>query len=1457
MVDTADKGHDERQRQHRAERDSERPAADGPAQIAPEVPLYPVDLLRDARLNGRGNEPVRSAVLQRMQQTYGNRAARRFLQAQRANRAGPSPTADQVGKASLSPVSIQLQPAEEQQEEERRQEVASEAPTQAGGSRAISPENLKEDDLAVQTTRASLTPTSIQRDDGAPGQAPSSQAPSQTDTQSTQLIVDDKEQNPQPGQMKKTEFLAKLRTEVTKTADEALAGTIWSSRSCPLIPYWFDHYANQPAQDIERRIRKYAPEAQGAKTANDYIPIVCERVGKAVRHWVATGEVTGVPEGVPLNVPGADTLIGGALNLLGGALFGGGKTGTGASGAPVQRTPAPGVGGPVLFKGTDGSTPAQPDDPQALQGQLGPGRPIEGEVQSRMGSAFGHDFSGVRVHTDSTGAELSSGLRARAFTVGEHVAFGSGEYQPGTPVGDALIAHEFAHVVQQAGSSSNQGALQKGEGSGQGPLEEDADTAAVGAVVSLWGKAKGFVANVAQNAMPALRSGLRLQRCRSDVEALTPADRSKVDEDFKKQNTDVKTELLNIETVSMQTRRKAVEEKLIPEDVFNAWDGARTALLAMQPQLMQTGEVDETLKARASKHMEEFYKLFRELTKPYDWKEKKTHPRGWHWETRNPYLEPNALEGVPYNYFSEGALARLKGAKTTEQWKEVVKDFNDLATGFDRYIGDKLREKGKVEQGKELDKKAGEAGTAIGNLETALKGGNDDPAARGAARKTMDAYARAFREQVAPLDYQRKRTGPRATGMETWNDFFTVGAYQGFKWKLDRAESADDWKAVFEKFDEIKKAKDKYMADPKAKGRSEEADTLEFAGGLSKKLDQLREDHPKAKRVQAVFYPKERGTTATGGPAPEQGIPLYFYLYRDEKGDEGDKEWHLVDLTTPLQPKENTEEGGTEDNPPTDALFRKLDSKLHFPEGYVYWQIPDGKSGKVETKASMTLSEWLTYIGVGLALTALAVATAGASTTVTVPLLVLSGIVGAGAVAAGMKEKSEQGMLTTMDKVMGAAQIVAELAGAAAAGFGKIAITGVGATGKWARLAVLADRLYVPAVKIKVASEGVNLLLVTADTMAKYEEIDKLKGSEDEKNLAKERMVSGLVTTGLLSMMSISGDLPQLGRGRRLTLHFPKEGSPPVATLTGTELPSNLKFSQKDVDWLTSDKTLTIDQLAESMKTQGWKGDPLHIIEMPDGSMVSLDNRRLLAARKAGLKDVPVLYHAPNEPMPPQWAADGFKLKKKIYQLPDGSLVVGGGKGTLKYREGDIPKTYGEAALFRTANQGNIPEGGKFPLYGRYDDPKIRNKPTEPGEPDGPPGGDNGPGPGPGPGGGSPGGATGGTLDVPKLKGVDIKSLYDEAIIQVKATPAGQRPAMWEQLAAQIEQSAPGKAISWKGSQKMSLSDGGVVYFGDKGPALVFDPKGNMYRATTTNPEQLKIGADGKFVPNYDKMTKL
>lgn len=78
------------------------------------------------------------------------------------------------------------------------------------------------------------------------------------------------------------------------------------------------------------------------------------------------------------------------------------------------------------------------------------GRPLPAPTRALMESRFGHDFSQVRVHTDEQVQESAQQLRARAFTIGQDIAFADGEYAPDTSGGQRLLAHELTHVVQGA-----------------------------------------------------------------------------------------------------------------------------------------------------------------------------------------------------------------------------------------------------------------------------------------------------------------------------------------------------------------------------------------------------------------------------------------------------------------------------------------------------------------------------------------------------------------------------------------------------------------------------------------------------------------------------------------------------------------------------------------------------------------------------------------------------------------------------------------------------------------------------------------------------------------------------------------------------------------------------------------------------------------------------------------------
>ena len=82
-----------------------------------------------------------------------------------------------------------------------------------------------------------------------------------------------------------------------------------------------------------------------------------------------------------------------------------------------------------------------------------PGQPLDEPTRAVMEPAFGHDFSGVRVHTDAGAATSAQAVNARAYTVGHNLVFGANQYNPNSQQGGRLLAHELTHVVQQNHSS--------------------------------------------------------------------------------------------------------------------------------------------------------------------------------------------------------------------------------------------------------------------------------------------------------------------------------------------------------------------------------------------------------------------------------------------------------------------------------------------------------------------------------------------------------------------------------------------------------------------------------------------------------------------------------------------------------------------------------------------------------------------------------------------------------------------------------------------------------------------------------------------------------------------------------------------------------------------------------------------------------------------------------------------
>lgn len=173
----------------------------------------------------------------------------------------------------------------------------------------------------------------------------------------------------------------------------------------------------------------------------------------------------------------------------------------------VMRIPAP---SPAATHSVDSPSPSIQRKPAEGAQQTGmplvnnvlssPGRPLDPATRAFFEPRFGHDFSRVRVHTDDQAAESARSVKARAYTVGEHVVFGQKQFAPGSTEGQRLLAHELTHVIQQGRADSTI------------VPEEDTDDSGALSVQRPETVSAGAPPGISRQVAPKLSSGLMLQR---------------------------------------------------------------------------------------------------------------------------------------------------------------------------------------------------------------------------------------------------------------------------------------------------------------------------------------------------------------------------------------------------------------------------------------------------------------------------------------------------------------------------------------------------------------------------------------------------------------------------------------------------------------------------------------------------------------------------------------------------------------------------------------------------------------------------------------------------------------------------------------------------------------------------------------------------------------------------------
>jgi hypothetical protein len=125
----------------------------------------------------------------------------------------------------------------------------------------------------------------------------------------------------------------------------------------------------------------------------------------------------------------------------------------GSAGWPGKRAATSQLIGAAARMASDGTAPPPGAHEAMTVAASSPGMGLPGELRGRLETSLGTDLGRVQVHIGPESAAAAASVGAVAYATGQDIHFGAGRYDPGSPGGEALIAHEVAHTVQQRGAS--------------------------------------------------------------------------------------------------------------------------------------------------------------------------------------------------------------------------------------------------------------------------------------------------------------------------------------------------------------------------------------------------------------------------------------------------------------------------------------------------------------------------------------------------------------------------------------------------------------------------------------------------------------------------------------------------------------------------------------------------------------------------------------------------------------------------------------------------------------------------------------------------------------------------------------------------------------------------------------------------------------------------------------------
>ncbi|MGD1842525.1 MAG: DUF4157 domain-containing protein [Thermonemataceae bacterium] len=943
------------------------------------------------------------------------------------------------------------------------------------------------------------------------------------------LVVED-EATPATFQLTKTAFLTQLQAHVIAVVEEVLTESPYSSEVCPYIERVFLTHQQSSAQELLALLYRYAPFSRQARSATEMVTIIGHHAREAAQQWLQEAPLVSIHPEVAAQIPSQEEAEASTVSL---------QAKNKTSGSLEQW-----AGG--IFRKAWHNLSGVSLHPRAVLRRLGRGRPLDSTTREQMEQAFGQNFGEVEVHTDATAVKLSEEMNARAFTVGNHIAFNVGQYQPGTPLGDALLAHELAHVVQQQGAEENYQAKSV-NGAEYDSLEQEADQAAVGVVGQLYGgKAKG-----GSQLLSNLKGGLQLQRCcEADVLNSLPEITAELSEDELEDARDLLDTRLTLTPdlsdgnvgILGTTLRFGFEEMNLEDYYVHtvAWTlyriTPRGEEIVYNPRTRLVNN-DEYVRAEDFTFTDAGqYRLEAQITLS-SLQDLALIVREFRVEDLTNFLYPTAALDISRQQVGTSLAADLA---SFEAHANLIRR-NAIQFGVSSAL---------IERWFEANQVAILVENQLANQPDEARPQLPSDLAESAQEK-FSLFYESFREEVASRDSSHTETiqieGEPVTVTHNRNPYFTASEMRLLLWQLQKERV--NWRAKMGAFVRKSRSLDEYlMTQLRAAGMNDSADQLHAAGSLSAALRDVQARHPTAFPIRAVFYPDpsereenpgvyiNQGTT--DNPSYDfQGVEMRFYLAR-----EGNT-WHLIDVTNPENVQETQESGGNARTPP-DELFEELDSADRFPKGVLFWQLPRQRMRQYRMTNPLGLSGIFSAFAIAATLASIPF-TGGATATI---LIIAGATAGVAAAGLDMYERAQRDTLTTKDVVINTVDIVGNLVTLGTASLGRIVLRGVRTaqagrqlTGASARLAALADRSFMTLSQVSLGQNLVSLGVFSADFIHQYTSIE---GNSAQAENARRRLIQQALLTGAFTLLAVRGDLSDIRGGRNLYLDFDAFGNP-------------------------------------------------------------------------------------------------------------------------------------------------------------------------------------------------------------------------------------------------------------------------------------------------------------------------